>query len=230
MIKKISFFLLGWFLLALPVKAEGAARFYLEPASGEYSQGEEFEVAVWADPAGGEAVAIDAIISFDATRLEVSSVKEEVFFTQEGVGTNQGFNYDIDNDTGRVSLYSFATVSNFSVSSAGKIATITFKAKGEGTASVSFICQAGGDEDSSIWDTNSEDIVNCSSNGSGSYTIGGGESSSPTPTPTPTTASSPESPTPTPTALPETGIETPLMGVIIGGIIILGSGLLLGWR
>jgi len=231
MLKKILFFLFLGLFLMLPVKAASAAgRFYLEPASGTYSSGEEFDVAVWVDPGGGEAVAIDGLIGFDTTRLEVVSVTEEAFFTQAGVGTNQGFSYTTDADNGRITIYSFATIGNFSVTTAGKIATIKFKAVSEGTATASFVCQSGGEDDSSIWDSKQADLVDCPSNGSGSYTIsaaGGG--ASPTSTPTPTTASSaPDSPTATPSQLPETGIETPLIIVMIGGLVILGAGLLIG--
>jgi hypothetical protein len=226
--KKFLVFLVLFFAFSLgktkAVLASG--RLYLDPATGSYSIGDQFDVSVMADPGTSQIVAIDGLINYDNTRLEVVKVEEAVFF-KDDTGTYQGFSYSNNADTGRISIYSFATTGNFSVTTAGKIATVTFKATTQGEAAASFVCQAGSSEDSSMWDTDSEDAIDCGTNGSGTYTIGAATGPTNTPTPVPTTASTaPDSPTATPSELPQSGVELPLLIVLLGGGFVLGAGLL----
>jgi hypothetical protein len=228
--KKFLVFLVLLFAFSLgktrAVFASG--RLYLDPASGSYSIGDQFDVSVMADPGTSQIVAIDGLINYDNTRLDVVKVEEAIFFKNDA-GSYQGFSYSSDADTGRISIYSFATIGNFSVTTAGKIATVTFKATAQGEAAASFVCQAGSSEDSSMWDIASEDSIDCGSNGSGTYTIGAATGPTNTPTPTPTIASTaPDSPTATPSELPQSGIEMPLLIVLLGGALLLGAGLLVG--
>lgn len=228
MFKKVFLIIFLFLFLALvnPVKARAGARLYLEPASGTSAIGEEFSVSVKIDPANNDAVAVDAIINFDFSKLEVVEVEEETYFRDATVGTAQGFTYNIENSTGRISIYSFANVPNFSVSTPGTIATIKFKGKAAGTASVTFLCEAGNNGDSSIWDSEGNDLLDCAATGSGSYTIGEGDEPASTPTPVPTGSVAEPTATPTPSTLPETGVVSPLvLGVLFGGVF-LGLGTL----
>ncbi len=201
---------------------EAGPRLYFEPASGEYSVGSEFDVAVKIDTGSQEAMAADALISFDSSRLSVSQVTSGSFFS--------GFDYNIENSNGKLTVYTFSEQALQTNSGVGNLATIKFEALSEGTASVSFLCQAGDDTDSAIWDQQGNDLVDCAACGSGSYTIGGGTQPTnttapttapdqPTNTPAPTTA--PDAPTPTPSELPETGFEIPLFIFGLGGILML---------
>jgi len=226
MFKKIFLIILPILFISLvnPAKAQAGARLYFEPASGTSAVGEEFSVSVKIDPANNDVVAVDAIINFDFSKLEVVEVEEETYFRDATVGTAQGFAYNIENSTGRISIYSFANVPNFSVNTPGTIATIKFKGKAAGTASVTFLCEAGNNGDSSIWDSEGNDLLDCAAVGSGSYTIGGDEPAS-TPTPVPTGSTEPTA-TPTSSTLPETGVIGPLvLGVFFGGAL-LGLGAL----
>jgi len=233
MVKK-TFFLLALFfslaIIAAPLKeAKAAGRLYLDPASGSYKVNDEFTLSVKVDPSGTEIVAIDGVINYDSSRLEVLSVTGEDYFVQTGAGKNQEFMSDIDKENGRIKLYSFATISNFSVKTAGKIASIKFKAKSQGTATATFVCQAGGKEDTNIWDVAAADVIDCASNGAGSYVISTADNNSPTSTPTPTPTGTPAAAaTATPTGLPNTGIETPLIGVLVVGALVIGAGLFIG--
>jgi len=238
--KKVKFILPLIFLLVgvslAPVKANAGGRIYFDPAEGNYNVGDEFTVVVKADPGNQGIVAIDALINFDADKLEVSGVEERIYFKDESTGTNQSFTYNIENSSGRLAIYSFATIGNFSVDKAGAFAAIRFKAKAAGTANVNLVCKQNASDDSSLWSAESEDLIDCAAVGSGVYTIteesGGGEeeeeTTTPTSTPTPTSAATAggATSTPTPTALPETGILEPLyLGVVLGGIF-LGVGFL----
>jgi len=213
MLKRV-FFLSCLFLFGLVASAsiavEAGPRFYFEPASGNYDNGSEFSVTVKIDTGEKEAMAADALINFDSSKLTVSSVTSGGFFS--------GFDYNIENSNGRLTIYAFSEQALQTKSGVGDLAVITFKAAAEGTASASFLCQAGNDTDSAIWDAQGNDLIDCAANGSGSYTIGTGVASA-----TPT-ESAPEAPTPTPSQLPETGIETPLLILgASGGIMLLLS-------
>lgn len=215
-LQTLLFFLLMGVVSAKAVSA--APRIYLDPSSGNYNSGTEFSVKVKIDTDGRAAMAADALVNFDSTRLEVKQVATGGFFS--------GFDYNISNSNGRITIYSFAEQALQTRTGTGDLATVTFKAIASGTATVSFLCQAGSNSDSAIWDSTGNDLIDCASNGSGSYVIGssvGG--TSPTNTPAPETTTAPDAPTPTPSQLPETGIETPILGLLIGGGIMMLLGL-----
>lgn len=204
----------------LAVEAK-AARLYLTPADGTYSIGDEFDLELGIDTGGEESMAADALLNFDSTKLEVVSVVKGSFFP--------GSDYNIDNDNGRLTIYSFSEQALQTNSGTGVLANITFKALTEGSAAVSFLCETGNDVDSAVWDAQGNDLINCGSNGSGTYTIGsGGGGVEPTDVPVATSApdapvatSAPDAPTSTPSQLPETGVETPLLVIGLGGVIML---------
>jgi hypothetical protein len=226
----ISLFLAVFY--SRPTQAAAAGRLYLEPATKTVTEGESFDVYVWVDPGGAETAAVDAIINFDAVRLEAVSVDEETYFTNETLGSFQGFIPKIDNENGKISIYSYANQQNSYVTAAGKIAKIQFKAKATGTANVNFVCQAGGSGDSSVWDKEATDIIDCNAVGAGTYTINaasaGGETT-PTPTPTSTATGGEATSTPTPTSsqLPQAGIPAPLFLIAAFGVITSMIGLLI---
>jgi hypothetical protein len=195
---------------ASAVGAKAGPRLYFEPSEGNYNVGDNFDVVVQIDTGDKEAMAADALISFDQNKLKVNQVSAGDFFS--------GFDYNIENANGKLTIYSFSEQALVTNSGVGEIATISFEATAEGTASVSFLCESGVDTDSAIWDQQGNDLIDCAACGSGSYVIGAGE---PEPTEEPQPTSAPEEPTPTPSELPETGIETPLLIAALGGGIML---------
>jgi len=196
-------------------------RLYFDPASGSYDNGQEFTVTLKIDTNSQEAKAADGIINFDSSRLEVKTVVEagEPFFPD--------MTYVLAADDGRLSIFNFEIDPYKSSSGSGDLATITFKTIAEGSASVSLLCQSGDSTDSSIVSlSGSDDIIDCASNGSGSYVIGGGIGGlEGTNSPTPTLATSSATATPTPSELPQTGVETPLLILALAGgiVLLLGS-------
>lgn len=205
-------------------KAAYAARLYLEPATGTYDNGSEFSVKVKIDRGTESVTAADAILNFDATRLEVKTIAEGGFFEE--------MSSTFSNTEGKISIWTFQTVAiSTPTQTTGDLATITFKTKAVGTASVSFVCQTGLDTDSSVWSPTGDDLISCAANGSGSYTVGAaasGGTTAPTSTPAPTatTAAGSNTNTPTPSQLPATGVDTPLLIFAVSGGIILLLGLL----
>ncbi|MFH1601592.1 MAG: cohesin domain-containing protein [Candidatus Shapirobacteria bacterium] len=231
--------------LARPAWALAGPRFYLDPASGSYSVSEDFTVSVKIDPAGNDIVSIDAILNFDADKLKVTDVQAESYFVGP-LGNQQGFNYILDNDAGEIQLYSFMRETNSTINTAGAIAKIYFEAKEEGTASVTFVCSSNIEGDSSIWTAEGEDLIDCDSVGSGSYTISdGGDMPDPTNAPVPTATSAPvDDDTPVPTSTPagtggesatntptsaqlmDSGIVEPLVVAVFLGSVFIALGFL----
>jgi len=172
----------------------------LSPSSGSIStSGTNINVDI--DTGGLEAKSAKAVINFDATKLEVTSIQEGTFFDE--------VSYNIYNTTGQVIINA-----NLSLGSAletktgtGTLATMTVRAKtASGIANMTFDCTPGSSTDSGINDPTPTDIIDCASNINGSYSleagigIGGAASSA--------------SATASPSALPETGITGPTVGLL----------------
>ncbi len=225
------------FLWQGPVTARAGARFYLDPASGNYQKGQTFTVTVWVDPAGKPVQTMDVIIDYDKSRLSTSeaAIKDEKYF-----GSNGDSVFNVDQANGRLSLYFFVTQSTYSRSTKGKVVSITFTAQETGTAAVNFIC--GSDDGSAIRNSDDGNFIDCAANGSGNYTIaasGGGTSTTPTPAPTaaPTASELPEtggatSPTPTAaanssssSALPNAGWEQTTLAIVSAAGLFISLGI-----
>ena len=105
------------------------------------------------------------------------------------------------------------------------MAVLTFRAKAVGTAVANFTCQTGSDTDSNILTMQGVDLINCSANQNGSYTItDGGSSSTVNPTAVPTSASSASTQTQSST-LPQTGNVATTIGLLVFGLV----GVLSSW-
>lgn len=242
--RKLLLTILAFFLLTVfrPALANAAPRLFLDPSSGNFSNGDQIEVAVSIDAGDQEVMATDTLLNFDSSKLEVTSVTDGGFFEEMQYVT----------DDGRVTIYAYPKQALQTKTGTGILAQIVFTALAEGTASASFLCEAGSDSDSNIWTAEGNDVIDCAANGSGSYIIGtsGGETTptptptistgtgtptlTPTPTttdsvtntPTPTTATgSGATATPTPSELPETGFEIPAIVLLLGGGIMVLLGL-----
>jgi len=218
--------------LAYPVKARAGARLFFDPAAGNYVVGDTFSVTLEIDPDSQDVYAVDSIINYDSEKLRVNEVEVENYFMgSEGV-EQQGSQYEIDQENGSLSIYSFANILDISINTEGTLATITFEALADGVASVTFVCDADVDGDTAIWPPEGDEIIDCAAIGSGSYTIGEGSGDSPTPTPTATPTESlgnggeTATATPTDSELPESGIIQPLVLAITLGSLLVGLGFL----
>lgn len=223
-LKKFARGLVLLFLLAVvsPVQAQAGARVFLDPAAGNYSVGDEFSVALKVDPAGQDIYAIDSILNYDTDKLKVQEVTVEDYFVGP-LGDQQGSQYRIEEDSGSLSIFSFANILDVSMNTAGSVATIKFEALANGVASVTFVCDSDLDGDTTIWPPEGEEVTDCAAVGSGSYTIGDGVDT-PTPTPTSTSGSGGTDPTPTDSELLESGIIEPLVLTIVLGSLLVGLG------
>lgn len=165
-------------LLPAPVLAQNDATMYFSPSKGSFSIGQNFTVGVYVSSPSQAMNAAQGVIRLPTDKLEIVGVSkdgskmnlwvQEPGYTDgsihfEGVVLNPGY-------TG----------------TGGKIINITFRVKGAGTASLSFVS-------GSVLANDGQGTNILSGLGSASYTLGG----EPTPAPTPTPA-----PKPTPASVP----------------------------
>ena len=196
----------------------------LSPASGSFSG--TFNLDVKIDSGGQNAGGADVYLSFPKDKLRIDS------FTK-ATGDDKAFTqiYSlIKNDEGRLRVFGYfaSTEAGQSFSgSSGLIGTINFTVLAGAKADISFLCTAGQTNDSNVTaKADSSDIIVCSANVNGSYTVSTSGGSSTTPTSTPSTSLR-ASPTPTP---PVTGAEDYTYSLIGFGLITLLTGSILSIR
>jgi len=211
-IKSLPFLVLCFLIFGFSAKAVNAApRLFFDPSSGSYDAGASFDIVVNIDTDNQSIIAVDALIDYDSTKLQVSTVTAGAFFE------------DVSNDVsnGRISIYAAPLTALSEKTGTGQIATISFTSTGEGTAAVSFLCESVSEIDSNIWTSEGNDVIGCASNGSASFTIGSTLGDIGTPTATPSASSIVATATPTPSELPETGFDVPVAVLMLGGVIML---------
>lgn len=206
------------------VKAvEAAAYLTVNPATGNYSVNDTFNVTLGVNSTTEATGAVDGVVVYDSSKLELTSAvqaSDMVFLNVDGGGA-----CSIKQETGTLSYSCWAndTVGDSTVS--GSLVKLTFKAISTGTATLSYTCSTSTKDSNIIGVSSIVDIITCSSNQSGSYTIGTASSAS-TPTPTPTSASTTTTTTTT-TTLPQTGSTGMTIGLIAVGLVSLLSAVFL---
>ena len=214
--KKTIFFVICFLLSVFCFGAKGAsaAFFYLEPDTQTVSTNNTFDVTLKINTEGEQTTSADVVLLFDQNILEINNIAPGAFYPQNfknisadkvyiGGAVQSSTEYKIGEET---------------------LATITFKGKAAGTASVRFDCTPDKTSDSNISknDKNATDILSCDKLVNGTYTVSGGgtnPTSMPRPTFAPTCSPAPHA-SATPSELPEAGIMTP-------SIFLLGVGALL---
>lgn len=217
----VIIFVVGSFLImAKDAKSVSAApHLTFTPSTGNYNSGDNFSVTIGVDSETDGSNAVDVWASFDSTKLEVISIVKAAV---------PAFAFDMtphfDNTTGKFDFScSPSDMSNLDIKAIkGDLAVVTFRAKAGGSASVNFTCQQGVTIDSNIFNATASDVIGCSSNQSGSYTISGTTTTTSTNTPTPTTVRAQ-----TTSQLPETGGVGTTVGLVTFGLAsVLGAFLL----
>jgi hypothetical protein len=135
-----------------------AASLYLSPSTGSYSAGATFTVGVYVSTTEA-ANAVSGSLSFSTANLEVSSLS-----TSGSIMSLWVQEPSYSNSAGSVNFEGVILNPGYTGTS-GKVATITFKTKGSGTAAVSM-------PTGSVLANDGLGTNILSSRGSGSYTIG----------------------------------------------------------
>jgi len=202
--------ILALFLVFFTFKSAWAASLSLSPVSKSVENGDSFAVNVVLDAETDNVDAVDIVLDFDSDKLEYSSASYGSLFPNTVTPSIAG------------EQITLRATSPSAISQDGTIATITFQATAIGTAPVTFDFTADTSTDSNVA-YQGEDVLTSTTNGS--YTIialglGSDASSSPTPTPTGTAAASGND-------LPETGVFTPTLLVLLIGAGLITAPLIL---
>jgi len=194
-----------------PVLAAGPLLRF-SPSTGSYTNGSTFTVTIGVDSGTEKSQGVDAWVTFDSAKLEVVSIDTVTspafsFSLGKNIYNSDG-KFDISCSSTDMGTYQATTI-------LGDLASVTFRAKGTGTAAVNFTCKSGSTTDSNIFNMSAVDVINCASNVNGSYTIteGSSSSSSTTSTPTPTVGAT------TTSTLPATGSVGATIGLMLFGIV-----------
>ena len=172
------------FLSFLPsLSAEAAnASLYLSPSTGTYSVGNTFSIVVKVNTGEVAINAAEGKLSFSPDKLAVVSVSKSgsIFslWTTEPI---------FSNSVGTINFAGGVPNPGYT-GAAGKIITVTFRAKTSGTATINFSSGA-------VLANDGAGTNILSSLGNGSYTLQVGEVIPPAPIPTPTPISVPDAPT-----------------------------------
>jgi hypothetical protein len=114
------------------VRAAAGSTLRLDPASGTFGVGQTFQASIVVDT-GGEAInAIQADLSFPASTLEVVGLD----YTSGSILVIT-LEHSYDNVAGSIRILGGMPAPGFT-GSAGKVATVTFRARTSGTASIAF--------------------------------------------------------------------------------------------
>ncbi len=196
------------------VKFANASTLILSPASGSFTSGQTFTVDINLNTAGAAVDGVDLFyLRYPSNILEVQDSNAGTAGVQIAPGTlfSQTLTNIADAATGRIT-FSAVTTGGTTYNGSGKLATITFKAVGNGTAAVTFDFSPGSTSDTNVAGAGADTLTSVTN---GSYTVSGVTTPpppppTPTPPPTPPTTPPPVTPPPTTPPPPPTGGTTVL--------------------
>jgi len=213
-IKILPILMLFW---VVSVKAVSAApRLTLNPNSGDKNKNEEFQVRLGAQSEGKKIAGLDAIMNYDATRLEL---------TEKPSLITAGGNFDLYSSTtdGKITISMVQKTTGGALevpALAGDYVVMKFKTKDLlGTARISFVCTASSLTDSNLLTNENNtvlDVISCSDNQQATYEIKEGSSSGGS---TATATSTPIVQSTKKAELPKTGSTGATIGLTLLGII-----------
>jgi len=215
--KKICLFLLCcllftvYCLLFTSVYAQTSPHLELSPSSGVIS-GCGTSIGINIDTGGQAAKSAKAVINFDSSLLEVSSIQASDFFDD--------VSHNIYNSSGQVVVNANLSLDSLleSKTGTGTLATMTVRSKASsGTATMVFDCTEGSSTDSNINDPTPLDIIVCSANVNGSYSLSGTPSASST---VALGGDSISTSSATGAVVPVTGVSGPTIMLLISGLFL----------
>ena len=190
--------MLAGVILALGVSSVSAASLQFDPTTKSTSKNENFEIKLDIDAGTNEILAADVKVTYDQALLEVVKIDNGTYFPTIGKS-------EFEEIQGKIYWEGIVNDPGDFKTGTGTLATVTFKALADGTATIKYICtpgETGDDSNIANNDFDATDVINCSENGTSRVTIGTGTSTI-TPTITSDLTVTPE---PSITSLPETGM------------------------
>ncbi len=209
----LCLFSIGIFSFLAPlVNSAFAASLQFDPVTVSTTVGQTFDVKLNANLGSDTVTSVDAYVLYDPSLLDVVSVSKGTLFPTVSQSLTQ---------SGKAYVGALVDDPATAKTGMGTLATMTFKAKANGTATLKYDCTQGSTTDTNVNknDANSTDVVQCSSNGQSVVTIGGGGDTTKgalTATSVPTQASK----------LPQSGIASNIgtMGMFGTILVIVGFG------
>lgn len=121
-----------------------AAKLYIEPPTGTYTQGQDFQARIILDTEGQQTAGTDVYLKFDPQILQAQTVQEgTIYITYLGKS--------IDNNAGTISLSGIISLdADTGYLGTGTFATVVFRGVGVGTSQVTFDYTPGDKNDSNI--------------------------------------------------------------------------------
>jgi len=180
--------------------------------------GQTFDLQVRVDAGTEQITSVDAYILFPNNLLQPQTVSPGTFFPT------------VTNNIQATKVYIAGLVDDpaTSKSGVGTVATITFKALADGTATISYDCREGATDSSKVIknDINATNIIVCSQNDTSTVTIGTGGGSTIAPTATPqgggtTGGGTTGGGSTLPSQLPQTGAFDTIVKVTLPGLALL---------
>ncbi len=204
-LRKILSLAILFIVLPIFIGTVNAASLKFDKTTVSTTNGGTFQIAVTVDPGSDALSSVDAYVTFDAAYLKATAVTAGSLFptVSNNISTS-----------GKVYIAGLVNDPTSSISTAGTLATITFQALKDGTATLSFDCNT-----SKIIknDINASNVIVCSINGTSAVTIGSGSSGGTTnPTATPTPAAN----TGVASELPKSGIFDNVVKFAIPGLLL----------
>lgn len=202
-IKRLIIIALTLFLLFGSVNMTEAASLGYDRSSVNPNKDETFDISVKVNPTADSVTATDVYITYNSDVLSVQTIKPGNMFPT------------VSNDTsvaGKIYIAGMVNDPATAISSEGVLATITFKAVKEGSSTLSFDCSSSTVVKN---DADATNVLNCSSNGSVTVTVGSSSGGS---QPAPTT---PPSAPVEPQTLPKSGVFENVVKIAVPGSILL---------
>lgn len=201
--------MLALFFYAAPVwGGVFAATLKFDPTTISTNADETFKLDVVVDAENKQILGVDALIEFNADILEVESITDGDFLE---IGIKEF------TQPGKIYIAGVVSSPGESVTGEGVLATVQFRAKTGGSATITYTCEPDETNESNISEksTDAPDLIVCASNGEAVITVG---PSVKKPTATPSAR--------TPTELPRSGIMEDFMlyGALGIALFIVGVG------
>lgn len=140
----LTCFLVLFFVFFLIVEQVEASKLVIDPPTGTYSVGQQFQSKIFLDTQGTNTAGVDVLLKYDPELIKITNV-------QNGNIYNKYVGQKIDNDIGSFGLSGIVALDDESgFSGSGTFAIVVFEGIKPGTASVDFDFSPGVSSDSNV--------------------------------------------------------------------------------
>ncbi|MDP3982692.1 MAG: hypothetical protein Q8Q65_01280 [bacterium] len=202
----LCYFLVLFFMLFVGVGKIQAAKLIIDPPTGTYAVGQQFQSKITLDTEGAATAGVDVLLKYNPAKIKITNVQNGVLFSQY-IGQK------IDNNKGSFGLSGIVALDDtVGYAGSGTFATVVFEGVSVGRASVDFDFSPGVRSDSNVAAMSSVDDSLSSASGANYTLIASGSKGGITEA--------------TPTALPKSGVIGDTLKLVGSGLALLFLSLL----